>query len=126
MGYSFLGLITLLLVYQLIGELIVLLLHWPIPGPVIGMFLLFLTLLLRDQWAQPWIAPSQQFLNHLSLFFVPAGVGVMLHLGRIGDEWLAIVVALVLSTLVSLVVTAWLMQIFSRLISRPGRDQPHG
>ena len=114
-GFSFLGLITLLLAYQLIGEIIVRVLNWPIPGPVIGMFLLFISLLFRSGWAKRWIEPSQHFLRYLSLFFVPAGVGVMMHLTRVGEQWLAIGAALVISTLVSLVVTAGVMLLVMRL-----------
>lgn len=114
-GFSFLGLITLLLAYQLVGEIIVRFLDWPIPGPVIGMFLLFISLLFRSEWAARWIEPSQHFLRYLSLFFVPAGVGVMLHLARVGEQWLAIAAALVISTIVSLVVTAGVMLFIMRL-----------
>jgi holin-like protein len=57
---------------------------------------------------------AQTLLQHLSLLFVPAGVGVMLHLQRLGDEALAIGVALVLSTWVGLasaaLTMAWLIQ----------------
>lgn len=116
MGLSFLGLITLLLLYQLAGELIVIVLDWPLPGPVIGMFLLLISLLLRRHWAQTWIEPTQHFLKYLSLFFVPAGVGVMVHLARMQDEWWAVLLALLFSTLISLVVTAWVMMGLMRFI----------
>ena len=43
---QFLNGITLLLVYQLIGEITVRLLGVPIPGPVLGMVMLFVTCLL--------------------------------------------------------------------------------
>lgn len=119
-GFSFLGLITLLLVYQLAGELIVHFTDWSIPGPVIGMFLLFITLLMRASWAELWIEPTQGFLRYLSLFFVPAGVGVMVHLPLIAEQWLAILVALFFSTLVSLIITAWVMLFASRFIQRLG------
>lgn len=121
-GFSFLSLITLLLAYQLVGELIVYFFDWPIPGPVIGMFLLFITLLLRTSWAYHWIEPTQNFLRYLSLFFVPAGVGVMVHLSRVGEHWLAISLALIFSTVVSLVVTAGVMLVASRFISSSDRD----
>ena len=49
--------------------------------------------------------------------FVPAGVGVMVHLSRLRDEWLPITVALVLSTLLTIGCTAlamnWLVRRFS-------------
>lgn len=103
-----------LLVFQLIGEALVRALSVPIPGPVVGMALLLLALLLRPA-TLPAIKPTTHtLLQHLSLLFVPAGVGVMLHLQRLGDEALAIGVALVASTLVGLasaaLTMAWLMK----------------
>ncbi len=105
-----LGAITLLLVYQTAGEIVVQLLGLPVPGPVIGMGLLFATLLARGT-APAWLRDScQQLLSHLSLLFVPAGVGVMLHFKRLGAEWLPVVVALVASTVITIGVTALVMQ----------------
>lgn len=106
---SFLAVITLLLIYQLIGELLVLSLNLPVPGPVIGMLLLFATLLIKRPMAAKMHHSVQQILSHFSLLFIPAGVGVMLHLPRIQEEWLAITLALVISTLLGLLLTAWIM-----------------
>ena len=124
-GFSFLGLITLLLAYQLIGEIIVRAFNLPIPGPVIGMFLLFISLLFHSGWAKRWLEPSQHFLRYLSLFFVPAGVGVMLHITRVGDQWFAIAAALVISSVVSLVVTAGVMLFIMRLSRYIARVKKH-
>ncbi|HEX6827563.1 MAG TPA: CidA/LrgA family protein [Burkholderiales bacterium] len=104
------GAIALLLVYQLAGELLVLLFGLPVPGPVIGMLLLFVTLLVRGGAPRPLREAAQGLLRHLSLLFVPAGVGVMVHAGRIAAEWLPILVALVLSTAVTIAVTALAMR----------------
>jgi len=59
-------------------------------------------------------------LRHLSLLFVPAGVGVMAHLGRLSHEWLPISVSLVLSTLLTIAVTAVVMR---ALLARRARRQ---
>ena len=105
-----LGAFTVLLVYQLVGEVIVLATGLPVPGPVIGMLLLFLTLLARGS-VPTWLRDTcQGLLSHLSLLFVPAGVGVMLHFKRLGAEWLPIVVALVASTVITIGVTALVMK----------------
>ena len=53
------------------------------------------------------------FLQHMSLFFVPAGVGVMVHLQRVANEWLPIVVSLVVSTFAGMAVTAWVIRAMS-------------
>ncbi len=105
-----LGAITLLLVYQLAGEVVVQLAGLPVPGPVVGMLLLFLTLLLRGSAPAGLRDTSQTLLSHLSLLFVPAGVGVLLHFKRLGAEWLPISVALVASTVLTIAVTALVMR----------------
>ena len=106
--------LTVLLVYQLIGEVVVQLLGLPVPGPVVGMLLLFVTLLLRGT-APEWLrTTSNGLLGHLSLLFVPAGVGVMQHFQRLGAEWLPIAVALVASTIITIGVTALVMRALQR------------
>ncbi|HEY5789725.1 MAG TPA: CidA/LrgA family protein [Gammaproteobacteria bacterium] len=100
---------ALLLAYQLVGEVLAVGVGVPIPGPVIGMLLLLLTLVLRRGAAAP-DAAADTLLSHLSLLFVPAGVGVMVHAARLQGEWLPIVAALVVSTLVTLVVTALVLR----------------
>ncbi|MDH4189017.1 MAG: CidA/LrgA family protein [Betaproteobacteria bacterium] len=115
-----LGALTLLLVYQLIGEVIVLAAGLPVPGPVVGMALLFATLAVRGE-APAWLREAcQQLLAQLSLLFVPAGVGVMLHFKRLGAEWFPIALALVASTVIAIGVTALVMQWLRRLIGRDG------
>jgi holin-like protein len=102
--------LTLLLLYQLAGELLARAFHMPVPGPVIGMALLFLTLLARDRVSQELRAGSNSLLKHLSLLFVPAGAGVMLHLHRVADEWLPITFALIISTFAGMAVTALVLK----------------
>ena len=109
-----LGAITLLLVYQLAGEVIVHAAGLPVPGPVVGMLLLFLTLLLRGAAPASLRDTSQALLSHLSLLFVPAGAGVLLHFKRLGAEWLPIAVALVASTVITIGVTAIVMRWFQK------------
>lgn len=106
--------LTLLLVFQLVGEVIARALALPIPGPVIGMALLFLALLVRGGPGEDLRQTSGQLLQHLSLLFVPAGVGVMLHFHRIGDEWLPLAASLVGSTVLTIAVTALVLRALSR------------
>lgn len=113
-----LAFLTLILVCQLVGEFFVVWTGLPVPGPVIGMMLLFTGLVIRGELPQGLAQVADTLLKHLSLLFVPAGVGVMLHAGLIGEQWLAISVALVVSTLLTIAVTAAAMVAFSRL--RPG------
>lgn len=107
--------LTLLLICQLTGEVVVRFLDIPLPGPVLGMVLLFTGLLIRRGVPKPLQDTAGGLLSHLSLLFVPAGVGVMLHVTRIQDAWLAIGASLVLSTLIAVGVTAGTMILFGRL-----------
>ena len=109
-----LGALTLLLVFQLIGEVLAQLFAFPIPGPVIGRALLFAALALRGGPSPELRDTAQNLLQHLSLLFVPAGVGVMLHFGRIGDEWLPLMASLIGSTLLTIAVTALVLRALSR------------
>lgn len=106
--------LTLIFLCQLLGEVIVGGLGAPIPGPVIGMALLFGILLIRGGVPKPLAEVSGVLQGAMSLLFVPAGAGVMLHLGLLEDEALPIAVALLVSTLVTIGVTGLLMQRLGR------------
>lgn len=101
--------ITLIFCCQLAGELVIHAAGLPFPGPVLGMVLLFGFLMVRGSIPEKLGATADFLLGHLSLLFVPAGVGVMLHFSLLGDDWLPIGVALVASTALTIVVTALMM-----------------
>lgn len=115
---NFLNGMAALLFFQLLGTVIILWLDIELPGAVLGMFLLFLTLLLMRRVPQALDFTSTHLLSHLSLLFIPAGVGVITHLKRIGSEWFPIVTTLFVSTLLSMMVTAWVMQWIIRILQR--------
>ncbi len=108
------GALTLLLVFQLTGEVLVRALELPVPGPVVGMALLLLALVIRGGPGEPLRTTSNGLLQHLSLLFVPAGTGVMLHFHRLADEWLPLVVALAFSTILAIAVAAVLLNAMTR------------
>ena len=112
---KFINGLALLLVYQLVGEVAVVFLGLPVPGPVLGMLMLFLTLMIRGGAGPGLGAAANGLLSHLSLLFVPAGVGMMVHFDRIAAEWLPILAGQVVSTLIAMVVTAGVMQGAHRL-----------
>ncbi len=111
--------LTLILVCQLAGELAAASGRLPVPGPVIGMVLLFCFLMVRGGIADNISRTADGLLDHLSLLFVPAGVGVMLHFRLLGDDWLAVAAALVISTLATIVVTGLVM---AKLSGRNGSE----
>lgn len=105
-----LEMIAILLVFQLIGEATVAIFNLPLPGPVIGMVLLFLGLVIRGHSPEILNQVTRGLLENLSLLFVPAGVGIMTHLGMLDKQWLPLSIALIVSTLITLAVTGWTMQ----------------
>lgn len=114
------GALTQLLIFQLIGEVIARGLDLPVPGPVLGMLLLFIMLAMRKGPDKELQTTSQNLLQHLSLLFVPAGTGVIVHLHRIADEWLPLLLSLFISTAVTLIVTALAMQFLARRQTKGG------
>lgn len=107
--------LTLLLLCQLFGEIVARGTGLPVPGPVIGMALLLGVLALRDRRPRglppPLVdgtleATGKGLLAHLSLLFVPAGVGVVGRLDVLAAQGPALAVALVVSTVAALVATA--------------------
>ncbi|HYD66432.1 CidA/LrgA family protein [Azospirillum sp.] len=114
-----LGSLTILLLCQLAGELIALALKLPVPGPVIGMLLLFIGLAVRGGVPRGLHDTAGGLLRHLSLLFVPAGTGVVVHLGLLGNEAMPIAVSLIGSTVLAIAVTAWIM---AALLRRAGGE----
>jgi holin-like protein len=121
-----LGTLATLLVFQAIGEVLSFSLKLPVPGPVIGMALLVGWLRLRPQAYAQMRDTSLGLLRHLSLLFVPAGVGVMLHATRLAEEWLPITLALVLSTALAIAVTALVIEATRRWFERGHTDPNDG
>lgn len=101
---------ALLLFCQLCGEVIVRLLGWPVPGPVLGMFLLLAFLVYRRRSVHGLDVSADGLLKYLALLFVPAGVGVMVYLDEIGSAWAALGITLLASAVITLVVTGAVMQ----------------
>lgn len=106
------GLLTLL-IFQLIGEVLARWLQLPLPGPVVGMLLLFASLLWRGELPEQLRSTAQTVLHYLSLLFVPAGVGVMVHLGLLASQWLPVLISLVVGTLITMTVTALTLRLLS-------------
>lgn len=101
--------LTLIFCCQLVGELFVTMTRIPIPGPVLGMAILFTGLVIKNDLPAELAGVSDALLRNLSLLFVPAGVGILLHVGLLGDDWLPISTALVISTVLTIGVTATVM-----------------
>ncbi|HSE08409.1 MAG TPA: CidA/LrgA family protein [Nocardioidaceae bacterium] len=109
------GLIALLLC-QLVGELVVRTFDVPLPGPIVGMVLMLVVLLVRrPRSGSGLLSGPQRLLRYLPLLYVPAGVGVVAHLSRLGSDAVTIAGGLVASWLAGLLVTAGVMALALRL-----------
>ncbi|WP_010321804.1 CidA/LrgA family protein [Marinobacterium stanieri] len=117
--------LLILLVCQLLGEWLVLALALPVPGPVMGMVLMLVALIVMRRVPDMIRTPSEGLLRHLALLFVPAGVGLTVHAELIAKEWLVILVALVLSTVVTIIVTALVLKRLTRNLNLEAGEGEH-
>jgi holin-like protein len=115
--------LALLLVFQALGEGLTHALALPFPGPVVGLVLLLPAL----RWVavrEPVAVTAEWLLAHLSLLFVPVGVGVITHLEIVSQHGLRLLLVIVLSTWIGLAVTAWVLQRLLR--PAPSGEDQHG
>ncbi len=98
--------LTFLLGFQLAGEVTARTLGLTLPGPVLGMVFLLIALVLIPRLAALVRSAADGLLAHLSLLFVPAGVGVVGHLDRLGTSGGPILLAIVVSTVLAIAVGA--------------------
>jgi putative effector of murein hydrolase LrgA (UPF0299 family) len=119
--------LSLILLCQLAGEALVRGLGLPVPAPVIGLALLLAMLLARDQLSFLEFGPLRNdgvehaagtLLRHMSLMFVPAGVGVIQQLDLIADRGVAITIVLAASVVLTLLATVITFLVSARLIAR--------
>ena len=119
--------IFLILFFQLVGEFIQKFLEISIPGPVIGLLLLLLILLFskKSYYKIPvnfqinLINSAESLLNYLPLLFIPVGVGVVMHLSLLEDNLVPVMLVLIIGTLLTLAVTAFVMD---RLLKEVNKD----
>ncbi|MCP3476091.1 CidA/LrgA family protein [Bradyrhizobium sp. CCGUVB1N3] len=117
--------LAVLLVCQLVGEVIVRGLALPLPGPVLGLVLLLIMLLARDRFVAIARGPlrnegvekvSKVLLTHLSLLFVPAGVGLVQKLDVIATHGIALITILMLSVTATLLATVLTFRLVSQFM----------
>ena len=107
--------LTILIFLQFLGEIIAGATRLPIPGPVIGLALLAGFALWRGAMPEPIVIAGDAILKHLSLLFVPAGVGVVGHVATLGSQTGAILLAVVVSTVLAITVGALTFAAVARL-----------
>lgn len=101
--------LALLLLFQAAGESLTRAMALPFPGPVLGLLLMLGAL--RWEGVRNSVSVTADFLlTHLSLLFIPVGVGVITHLGLVSRYGFQLLVVIVLSTWLGLVVTAMVLR----------------
>lgn len=106
----------ILLVYWLAGELLTAWIGWPIPGNVVGLVLLWLSLTIYRQVPKGLVDASSSLIRYLTLLFVPAGVGLIQHWDRLMTNGLWIILIIAISTLLAALVMIGLF----KLLKAPG------
>ena len=108
------------------GELITMLTGVKLPSSIIGMLLL--TLLLKVKVIKlEWVRGLTDFLiANLGFFFVPPGVAIMLYFDIIKAQFVPIVAASVVSTVLVLAVTGWVHQIYGRTVKHEKTTEKKG
>lgn len=106
--------LTWLVLFQLLGTALNVMALPMLPGPIIGLLLLFVALLVRGHAGESLQVAASSLLRYLPLLLVPPAVGVMAYTESILNDFWAIVGVLVLSLVVSMLFTGWLMQALIR------------
>jgi holin-like protein len=123
--------LTVILICQLVGEVVVRGSGLPVPGPVLGMVLLLGILWLRDRrraavaaaWGDGALeATGKGLLAHLSLLFVPAGVGIIQRLDVFAASGVALAASLVFSTIAALLATVLTFVLAARWFGVEGAE----
>jgi len=94
--------LTLILSTQLLGEVTARALGLPVPGPVLGMVALTIGFALSPRLCEAVRPVAQGILGHLSLLFVPAGVGVIGNLQVLQGMGLGLTLAILISTVLAI------------------------
>ncbi len=112
--------------FQLLGEVLKKFFEMRIPGPVIGLILLLITLIFLKRFKTTIVNKlrndvldtSNYILSYLSLLFVPIGVGVVMHLSYLENNLFKVLVIVFISTILTIGLTAFLMEKINKRINK--------
>ena len=117
--------------FQLLGEFFKKFFEMRIPGPVIGLILLLVTLIFLKKFKKTAINnlkadvinTSNYILSYLSLLFVPIGVGVVMHLSYLENNLFRVLIIVFISTILTIGGTAFLMEKINRKLIKNDRKR---
>jgi holin-like protein len=106
--------IFVILFFYLLGTVVSAWTHHFIPGSVAGMMLLFFALLFRLVDPETVKGAAHLLTSTMALFFIPAGVGVMVYWNVLAGSWRVIVTACVVSSVLVIGTVGWIQQYLER------------
>jgi holin-like protein len=118
--------IFIIFFYQLLGEAVKKIFEIRIPGPVIGLILLLVSLILLNKLKTRFVNnlkkevadTSNYLLKYLSFLFVPIGVGVVMHFSYLENNLSKVLFIIFISTVLTISITAFLMEKINKKLNK--------
>ena len=111
----------IILVILFVGQVLQLRYSLPIPSTVLGMVILLALLITKIIKIDKVDKITSILLDNLTLFFVPAGVGIITMFENIKEIWWPLLIIIFISTIVVMVVTGLTVQILNKNILKKHR-----
>ncbi|MEH6650808.1 MAG: CidA/LrgA family protein [Motiliproteus sp.] len=105
---------TQILLFWILGESLQFMTQIPVSGSVLGMLLLFAWLMLRQSVSLELERTSQTLIAQLSLLLLPGGIGLFFLGERMEGQWLPVLSAVLIGTLLSMVICILIMKRLTR------------
>lgn len=103
-----------ILFFYFLGELVSILINGFLPGSVIGMILLFLSLFFKIIKPEYVKSAATVITKNMAVFFVPVAVGLMAYAGLLSESLMAIVFAIGISTILTMITVALVQERFEK------------
>ena len=106
--------ILLVVVFALIGNLLSYLLsliHFPFPGSLIGLILLFIFLLTGFIKTDDIHEVGQYFIDNMGIFFVPGAILILNNLQILSEIWWKLVIIIIVAFVISFTATYWAVRL---------------
>ncbi|GAA3257724.1 Antiholin-like protein LrgA [Lactococcus lactis subsp. lactis] len=96
--------------FSFVGNVISNLFHLPVPGPIIGMILLFLSLQFKLLQFRHVDEAGTFLINNMTILFLPAGVGIMAKWNLISHFWAQILLIVVGALIINMLILGKLVE----------------
>jgi len=109
-----------ILLFYFLGEMLSLLFQGFIPGSVLGMILLFFCLFFKIIKPENVKSVSTVITKNMAVFFVPAGVGLMVYAELLSKSLFTILAAIAVSTVLTIATVALMQDNFEKRRAKRG------